>query len=528
MMAMIFFILFALAAVVCFVFSIYKTVNFIKDPKEQVCFTGYFKQAIPLALGFTVAFTAMLAMIYPWAKISPKSYEGVQAILGGIVFASTLVGAVNLFMVYYYRKNIPDGLKKHLFRIMIGCFFALAISLFVTLNGYADYLTYPLVNAISLKTFFSRPGEEGFIAFYAIFILTGAIIVYLLCDHKMYMEYGKHGILESTFLVAFPSGIIGARLFYVIGNYNVPIGEGGFGGVFDLGAFINFRQGGLTILGGAVVGIVAGVAWFMWRNKQYNIWVCADMIVPTILIAQTVGRWGNFFNCEVHGLQVSEEYWSWLPRIIFNNAHYSSMDFPIVHADAGKIFVPLFLVEGFINLFGFGLLAHVFGKKLKKATEPGDLIFGYVIWYGLTRTLLEPLRDPSFNMGKDGYWSWIWSMVFIAVGAVLILGNHVVRYILKKKQNKLSFSKSYAKSALISSIALGFATLIGLVITIVLFSIGHYTGKIAYNKFNLGLIFMVGTIAGVMATAIAVFNFVTAKRFKPVEQSQEVVEQVNE
>ena len=227
-----------------------------------MCFNGYFKQAIPLALGFTVAFTAMLAMIYPWAKISPKSYEGVQAILGGIVFASTLVGAVNLFMVYYYRKNIPDGLKKHLFRIMIGCFFALAISLFVTLNGYADYLTYPLVNAISLKTFFSRPGEEGFIAFYAIFILTGAIIVYLLCDHKMYMEYGEHGILESTFLVAFPSGIIGARLFYVIGNWNgdttaefvpfsIRVANGEWWSIFAV------WEGGLTILGGAILLINA-------------------------------------------------------------------------------------------------------------------------------------------------------------------------------------------------------------------------------------------------------------------------------
>ena len=81
-------------------------------------------------------------------------------------------------------------------------------------------------------------------------------------------------------------------------------------------------EGGLTILGGAIMGIAVGVAWFMWRNKGYSIWIAVDLIVPTILLAQAIGRWGNFFNCEVHGVEMSEQAWSWLPTFIFKNIHF--------------------------------------------------------------------------------------------------------------------------------------------------------------------------------------------------------------
>ena len=149
-------------------------------------------------------------------------------------------------------------------------------------------------------------------------------------------------------------------------------------------------EGGLTILGGAITGIVVGVAWFLWRNKGYNIWLAIDIIVPTILVAQAVGRWGNFFNCEVHGIAMSSEYWKWLPKFILFNSQYSSVS---GFAEAGQIYVPLFFIEFVANLLGYFVLAHLFGVKLRKYTQLGDLAFGYVMWYGMTRVLMEPLRD---------------------------------------------------------------------------------------------------------------------------------------
>ena len=516
---MIFFVICALAAVALFAFSVYKSVQLVKNPAEQVSFTAYFKQAIPLAIGFTVSFTAMLVWIYPWAGITPKIYESIQGILGGAIFASSLISATNLFIVHYYRKNIPEALDKHLFRIMMGGFTLTVVALFVCTNGYADYWTYPLVNAISLKGFIApnQTVSGGFnltITFYALSILSGAIFVYFLCNHKMKQEYGDKNIFESTFLVAFPAGIIGGRIGYVIGNF-----EREFGGQLSWDV-VKVWNGGLTILGGAIGGILVGALWFIFMKKKYSIWIAIDLVLPTILIAQAVGRWGNFFNGEVHGIQMSEQYWSWLPRVIFNNAHYSSAH---GFADPGNIYVPLFLIEAIVNLFGFGLLAHVFGKKLRKWTELGDIGCGYIIWYGLTRIFMEPLRDKTFNMGSDDKWSWIWSMIYVLVGCALILINHIVRYYIRKKKNQpLNLNeKTYKRSIIMSSIY-GVTFIALLVVGVLLMSNSAYTSNISYAPYNIGLILIILGISVAMFFAVEVFNFINSKKALEVKKNEQI------
>ena len=276
--------------------------------------------------------------------------------------------------------------------------------------------------------------------------------------------------------MAFPAGIIGARLFYVIGNWNVEFAtaENPF-----LEA-INITKGGLTILGGAITGIVIGVGWFLWRNKGYSIWIAVDIIVPTILIAQAVGRWGNFFNCEVHGVLSPISSWQWLPRFIWENARYSSTN---GWAPDGQLWVPLFLVECITNLAGYFVIAYLFGKLLRKHTALGDLALGYVVWYGLTRVLMEPLRDTSFNMGKDGYWSWIWSLVFVIGGALLIALNHLIRYLLKPRNVN-------QKQYIIGSIATGVSALALLIPGIILMATSKFEQNLVLNQFNWGLIIL--------------------------------------
>ena len=94
---MIFFIVCALAAVICMVFGVYKNVELVKNPSEQVNIVGFFKQEILIGVGFTVAFTAMLYFIYPLANITPKIYESLQATIGGAFFAASLYVFVILF-----------------------------------------------------------------------------------------------------------------------------------------------------------------------------------------------------------------------------------------------------------------------------------------------------------------------------------------------------------------------------------------------------------------------------------------------
>ena len=463
--------------------NIYYLRKLVKSAMIEVDFKSFFLKNALFVGGAVISFLVASFGFYQWLNASPDAIHIVQLVIGEILFIGGLLVAINCFTVHYYGKNIPEKLDKWLFRIQIIAFVVSTICLFVYTNGLAPYLTYPLVNGISFTEGFVTPktGSPN-IAFYALCIISGAVIVYFLCDHIFYKEYGKHGLLESTFYVSFPAGIIGARIWYVVGEWSTSFAGQPFWKVFAI------WEGGLTILGGAIMGIVVGVLFFIWRNKNLSIWFAVDAIVPTILIAQAVGRWGNFFNCEVHGLLVDDKLFRWLPEIIFNNAKYSSTS---GWAPDGQLYVPLFFIECLTNLFGYFLIAHVFGKLLGKYHEPGDLCFGYVIWYGLTRVLMEPLRSSDYQMGENGYWSWVWSMIFVFAGTLLIVANHIVRLIIKKKKNVYKVKSYDTKLGIISTIAILIVggALIG--VSAYLMSSNKFVEVVALNEFNVGIILLV-------------------------------------
>ena len=463
--------------------NIYYLRRLVKSAMIEVDFKSFFLKNALFVGGAVISFLVASFGFYQWLNASPDAIHIVQLVIGEILFIGGLLVAINCFTVHYYGKNIPEKLDKWLFRIQIIAFVVSTVCLFVYTNGLAPYLTYPLVNGISFTEGFVTPktGSPN-IAFYALCIISGAVIVYFLCDHIFYKEYGKHGLLESTFYVSFPAGIIGARIWYVVGEWSTSFAGQPFWKVFAI------WEGGLTILGGAIMGIVVGVLFFIWRNKNLSIWFAVDAIVPTILIAQAVGRWGNFFNCEVHGLLVDDKLFRWLPEIIFNNAKYSSTS---GWAPDGQLYVPLFFIECLTNLFGYFLIAHVFGKLLGKYHEPGDLCFGYVIWYGLTRVLMEPLRSSDFQMGENGYWSWVWSMIFVFAGTLLIVANHIVRLIIKKKKNAYEAKPYDTKLGIISTIAILVVGGALVAVSAYLMGSNKFVEVVALNKFNVGIILLV-------------------------------------
>ena len=514
-------IIFLVLFVACVAINLYQTISLVKTPMVEVNYKKHFIKIAPFVIGAVISLLVASFGFYMWLKASPDFLHVFELVIGTILFMGGLLIAINAFIIHYYGRNIPEKLDKWLFRIQLISFIVSAFSFFIYTNGLAPYLHYPLVNGLNFKHGFVAPDGEYSpnLAFYALCILAGAVLVYFVCDHYMYKEYGKHGILESTFFVAFPAGIIGARLWFVIGEWETKFDSGramSYIGDMKIWAPLAIWEGGLTILGGAIMGIVVGVAWYLWRNKGKSIWFAVDMIVPTILIAQAVGRWGNFFNCEVHGMNVDGAYFKWLPEIVYNNATYSSV---LGYAPDGQIYLPLFFIECITNLFGYFLIAHVFGRALKKYLEPGDLCFGYVIWYGLTRVLLEPLRHPEFKMGPDGYWSWVWSMFFVAVGTLLIVINHIVRLVIKKKQNKLIIQPYDHKLGLISSIVI-------VVLGAALLSLGLYlmnsTGFIKvveYNGFNVGLIILILGASVLLTLGISLSILITSLK-KPVPANE--------
>ena len=479
-LAIIFLVLFA----VCIGVNMYFAISLVKSPMIEIDFAKHFKKNAIFVAGAVIAFLVASFGFYQWLDASPDFIHIFQLVVGAILFIGCLLVSINCFIVHYYGKNIPEQLDKWLFRIQLVGFIVATISLFIYTNGLAPYLSYPLANGISFTKGFVTP-ESGAanIAFYALCILSGAILVYFICDHYMYKEYGKHGTLESTFFVAFPAGIIGARIAYVIGNWSKEFAGQEFWHVFAI------WEGGLTILGGAIGGILVGVLFFIWRNKNLSIWFAIDLVLPTILIAQAIGRWGNFFNCEVHGLVDSVDHWKWLPEIIWRNAQYSSTSPSLVGTD--QMYVPLFFIECVTNLLGFFVLAHVFDKALHKYHEPGDIGCGYIIWYGMTRVLMEPLRSADYQMGDKGYWSWLWSMVYVIVGTLLIVVNHIVRLIIKKKKGTYVTQPYDRKLGLISTIIIVILSAALLAVGAYMMATNEFVTKVEYNGFNIGSMILV-------------------------------------
>ena len=504
---MVLFIISALIAIVSLGVGIYLVRDFIKNIIPKLTFIPLFKRLAIIVGVFTLSFATMMVSIHLWAKNKPNGYELTASILGGLLVG--LFASVSLFsfLLHYYGKSESKGVSekadKRLFISLMVAFPLLFFAILFLSDGYARFMTYPIINGLSFSHGFVSPSsvDSPNIAFYALCILSGAVYVYFLCDHKLYLEYGKHGIVDSTFLVAFPAGILGARIFYVIGNWKVEFAGQEWWKMFAI------WEGGLTILGGAITGIVVGVAWYIWRNKGYNIWLAVDIIVPTILIAQAVGRWGNFFNCEVHGVLSSASYWKWLPDVVELNARYSSSS---GWAPEGQIYVPLFFIECFTNLFGYFVIAHLFGKALRKYTQLGDLAFGYVMWYGLTRVFMEPLRDTAFNMGENGYWSWFWSLIFVVGGALAIAINHLVRYMKKPKVIKEMYyiitSACYLAVGMILAIT-----------GVIMMSKSSFSQSLVLNQFNWGLILLALGISSLFGLLITVPPILSRKKQKQAE-----------
>ncbi len=486
-------------------FSIYRSIRLVKTPMIETNFKDFFIKNGYFVLGATLSLLAASFFFVFKDGNSIDALHIVELIFGEMLFACPLLVAINVFIIHYYGRNIPEKLDKWLFKTIIIGFVTALVFFFIYTNGLAPVLSYPLANGISFQEGLVNPksSHKPNIAFYAICILSGAILVYFLCDHFFYKEYGKHGILESTFFVAFPAGIIGARIAYVIGEWNNTTNGPSFAERVADGEWwapLAIWEGGITILGGAIGGIAVGALWYLWRNKGKNLFLAADIIVPAILIAQAVGRWGNFFNCEVHGIAMDESSWKWLPEIIFNNAHYSDSGATLTD----QIYVPLFFIEAIVNLLGYFILAHVFGKALRKYTELGDLAFGYIIWYGLTRVFMEPLRAPSYQMGEKGFWSWVWAMVFVATGALLIVINHIVRNILRKKKGEYVIKPSSKRVGLISSLAIIVIGAILLSIAIYLIANNEMVARPIYNNFNVGLMLLVIAISILLGLGISI------------------------
>lgn len=369
-------------------------------------------------------------------------YEG-QSIQYSLQIALALSGAfffvlVNgllwgSFTLHYWDVKMKEPQRKIFTRILFASIPFLVLFFLFWTCGMAPYLSYPLISGMHFDGGFgwdTTASRGSFhIAWYGVIILFGVCVAYWIADHKFYQEFHKHGILDTVVLIAFPIGILGARLWYVVGNFEREFAGREWWRMFMI------SDGGLTILGGAFAGVLAGVI-FLKRHRPYvNLGWAMDVCVPAILLAQAIGRWGNFFNVEVYGKEVAlSSGWSWLPNWLALQMNCNSQS--LTHLGTGMIHVPLFLIEGVLSVVGYFVIVYGIGKGLKKYTVKGDLAGIYFIWYGLVRVVMEPMRDTAFNMGTNNAWSICNSIVYIVLGFLVVTMLHFREYLLKDGAKK--------------------------------------------------------------------------------------------
>lgn len=212
------------------------------------------------------------------------------------------------------------------------------------------------------------------IRWYGLFIATGMAIGIIIANYNCKYRGINFDSLLDVVLISLPIGIIGARLYYVVFQFSDY--------KYNLIDIFNIRQGGLAIHGGILFALIS--AFIIAKRKKINFLNIVDVAAPSIIIAQALGRWGNFFNGEAHGGPVSYDFISHFPSFIQKGMHIE-----------GVYYQPTFLYESIWNIAVFIILMVV----LRKNKRNGIVFFTYLGLYSIGRFFIEGLRTDSLMLG---------------------------------------------------------------------------------------------------------------------------------
>ena len=222
------------------------------------------------------------------------------------------------------------------------------------------------------------------VRWYGLLIASAVLIGTLLALRETKRKGLEEETLIDFLLFAIPSAIIGARLYYVIFSWDIYRGN-------PIGA-LNIRSGGLAIHGAIIAGII--VAIIFTRVRKINLWQLTDIVAPSLILGQAIGRWGNYANQEAYG-GPTELPWA--------------MDINGVGVH------PTFLYESIFNLMIFVFLMWY----RKKSDTPGEIFLLYFSLYSLGRFFIEGLRTDSLMIGPIRVAQLI--SVLIIVSCILLL-----------------------------------------------------------------------------------------------------------
>lgn len=229
------------------------------------------------------------------------------------------------------------------------------------------------------------------IRFYGLALVLGILTAVFVSAKRWEAKGGDRDLIYRCAFWGVLSGVVGARIYHVTTSWDEVPDE--WWGVFAV------WKGGLGIWGGVALGVVAGA--IVARRHGANVSLLADAVAPAIMLAQVIGRLGNYFNQELFGRPTSLP---WSLEIDPENR-------PAEYA-AEQTFHPMFLYEMLWNSIGVALLVWL---DRRRWLRPGGIFWLYVMWYSLGRAAwAEPLRiDPSHHFAGMRLNGWIAIGVFL-------------------------------------------------------------------------------------------------------------------
>lgn len=258
------------------------------------------------------------------------------------------------------------------------------------------------------------------IRFYGVIIAFGFILAVLFGGRMAYKWKMDLNKMLDVLLYGTVAGIIGARLYYVIFEWNSYKN--------DLLSVFKIWEGGLAIYGGIIGGILA--AYFVCKKNGLNFLKLLDLFGMSVLIGQGIGRWGNFTNQEAFGTNTDLPWGMWSEKVAdYINVNYATLSANGIDMDSGSPVHPTFLYESVWCLLGF-LILYIVCKRFRKFD--GQLILGYGVIYGLERTVVEGLRTDSLYIANTNIRV---SQILSLIIAVLCLAITIAKFVQLHRRN---------------------------------------------------------------------------------------------
>lgn len=239
------------------------------------------------------------------------------------------------------------------------------------------------------------------VRWYGIIIAVGILLGYFVAQRALV----KAGLHKDTLVdIIFYSalfGFIAARIYFVIFQWPYY--------AENPGEIIKIWHGGIAIHGGLIGGFIAGV--IVCKVKNLNPFQIGDIVAPSTILAQGIGRWGNFMNHEAHGGPVSRAFLEQLhlPNFIIENMYIN-----------GQYYHPTFLYESIWDVAGFIILVNI-----RKHLKLGETFFLYLTWYSIGRFFIEGLRTDSLMLTSNIRVAQLVSILLILISISLIVYRRI-------------------------------------------------------------------------------------------------------